>query len=227
MRLFTRELARTFDDPLLTRTLFSGWNEAVEYALEACGRTGRPLVLDELPYCSTACQASSRCCSMPGPHDGAVKMVLTGSSFSVLDAAVADPRAPLYGRRTAQLEVRPMSFAEVSGFYPDWSFEQRAVAYGLFGGVPAYAEQAARHASPSEAALALALSPTGSLYTEPEFLVREELRDPGVYFSILHSLAAGMTPRTRSPQTRGSRGRAPASTSTCSAACASSTARCR
>ena len=194
LRLFTRELARTFDDPLLTRTRFSGWSEAVEYALEACGRAGRPLVLDELPYLQH---------SVPGvesllqhawdAHDDAVKVVLTGSSFSVLDAAVADPRAPLYGRRTAQLEVQPMSFAEVSGFYPDWSFEQRAVAYGLFGGVPAYAEQAARHPSPSEAALAIALSPTGPLYTEPEFLVREELRDPGVYFSILHSLAAGMT----------------------------------
>ena len=194
LRLFTRELARTFDDPLLTRTQFSGWSEAVEYALEACGREGRPLVLDELPYLQH---------SVPGiesllqhgwdGHDGAAKLVLTGSSFSVLDAAVADPRAPLYGRRTAQLEVQPMSFAEVSDFYPGWSFDDRAVAYGLFGGVPAYAEQVSRHPSPRDAALALALSPTGPLHTEPEFLVREELRDPGVYFSILHSLAAGMT----------------------------------
>ena len=194
LRLFTRELARTFDDPLLTRTQFSGWSEAVEYALEACGRKGRPLVLDELPYLQH---------SVPGiesllqhgwdGHDGAAKLVLTGSSFSVLDAAVADPRAPLYGRRTAQLEVQPMSFAEVSDFYPGWSFDDRAVAYGLFGGVPAYAEQVSRHPSPRDAALVLALSPTGPLHTEPEFLVREELRDPGVYFSILHSLAAGMT----------------------------------
>ncbi len=204
LRLFTRELARTFDDPLLTRTRFSGWSEAVEYALEACGRAGRPLVLDELPYLQH---------SVPGiesllqhgwdGHDGAVKLVLTGSSFSVLDAAVADPRAPLYGRRTAQLEVQPMSFAEVSDFYPGWSFDERAVAYGLFGGVPAYAEQVSRHASPRDAALTLALSPTGPLHTEPEFLVREELRDPGVYFSILHSLAAGMTRRNEIAQDAG------------------------
>ena len=176
----------------------------MDYALEACGREGRPLVLDELPY---------RQHSVPGiesllqhawdGHDGAVKLVLTGSSFSVLDAAVADPRAPLYGRRTAQLEVQPMSFAEVADFYPGWSFEQRAVAWGLFGGVPAYAEQAARHASPAEAALALALSPTGPLHTEPECLVREELRDPGVYFSILHSLAAGLMRPNRIAQDAG------------------------
>lgn len=194
LRLFTGALARTFDDPLLARTRFSGWSEAVEYALESCGRERRLLVLDELPYLQQ---------SVPGVdsllqhawdrHEGAAKVLLAGSSFSVMDAAVADPRAPLYGRRTAQLEVRPMSFAEVSDFYPGWSFERRAVAYGLFGGVPAYAEQAARHESPHEAAHALALSPTGPLYTEPEFLVREELRDPGAYFSILHSLAAGKT----------------------------------
>ena len=139
LRLFTRELARTFDEPLLARTRFPGWSEAVEYALERCGREGIPLVLDELPYLQR---------SVPGfgsllqhawdGHDGAVKLILAGSSFSVMDAAVADPRAPLYGRRTAQLEVQPMSFDEVSGFYPGWSFEQRAEAYGLFGGVPAY-----------------------------------------------------------------------------------------
>ena len=194
LRLFTRELARTFDDSLLARTRFSGWSEAVEYAVERCGRLGIPLVLDELPYLQR---------SVPGidsllqhawdGHDGAVKLFLTGSSFSVMDAAVADPRAPLYGRRTAQLEVQPMSFDEVAEFHPAWSFEQRAVAYGLFGGVPAYVEQVARHESPGEAAHALALSPAGPLYAEPEFLVREELRDPGAYFAILHALAAGKT----------------------------------
>lgn len=194
LRLFTRELARTFDDPLLARARFSGWREAIEYALDKCDRERMPLVLDELPYLQR---------SVPGvdsllqhawdAHDGAVKLLLTGSSFSVMDAAVADPRAPLYGRRTAQLEVRPMSFAETSDFHPGWSFAQRAVAYGVFGGVPAYAEQVARHASPAEAIHALALSPAGALYTEPEFLVREELRDPGAYFSILHSLASGVT----------------------------------
>ncbi|MXZ71228.1 MAG: ATP-binding protein [Acidobacteria bacterium] len=194
LRLFTRELARAFDDPLLARTTFSGWTEAVEYALERCGRKRTPLVLDELPYLQR---------SVPGidsllqhawdGHDDAVKLLLAGSSFSVMDAAVANPRAPLYGRRTAQLEVQPMSFRDVGGFYLDWSFEQRAVAYGLFGGVPAYAEQAARHESPAEAAHALALSPAGPLYAEPDFLVREELRDPGAYFAILHSLASGKT----------------------------------
>ena len=86
-----------------------------------------------------------------------------------------------------------MSFDEVSDFHPAWSFEQRALAYGIFGGVPAYAERVARHATPYEAVHDLALSPAGALHSEPEFLVREELRDPGAYFSILHSLAAGMT----------------------------------
>ena len=229
LRLFTRELARTFDDSLLARTRFSGWSEAVEYAVERCGRERIPLVLDELPYLQR---------SVPGidsllqhawdGHEGAVKLFLTGSSFSVMDAAVADARAPLYGRRTAQLEVQPMSFDEVAEFHPDWSFEHRAVAYGLFGGVPAYAEQVARHESPAAAAHALALSPAGPLYAEPEFLVREELRDPGAL--LRHPARAGGgedPPRTRSPRTPGSPTPASASTSTRCAACASSAGRRR
>ena len=194
LRLFTRELARAFDDPLLSRTRFPGWSEAVEYALERCGREAIPLVLDELPYLQRSAPGIDALLQHAWDrHAGAVKLILTGSSFSIMDAAVGDPRAPLYGRRTAQLELQPMSFEDVSGFYPDWSFEQRAVAYGLFGGVPAYAEQVARHESPAEAAHSLALFPAGPLYAEPEFLVREELRDPGAYFAILHALAAGRT----------------------------------
>jgi len=194
LRLFTRELARTFDDSLLARARFPGWSEAVAYAVERCGREGIPLVLDEFPYLQRSAPGIDALLQHAwDAHDGAVKLIFTGSSFSVMDAAVADPRAPLYGRRTAQLEVQPMSFDEVSAFYPGWSFEQRAVAYGLFGGVPAYAEQAARHESPGAAAHALALSPAGPLFAEPEFLVREELRDPGAYFAILHALAAGKT----------------------------------
>ena len=194
LRLFTHELARTFDDAVLSRSRFPGWHEALAYAVDACSRERRPLVLDELPYLRR---------SVPGidsllqhawdEHDGQLKLVLTGSSFSTMEAAVSDPQAPLFGRRTAQLEVQPMSFDEVSDFHPAWSFEQRALAYGVFGGVPAYAEQVARHGTPYEAVHDLALSPAGALHSEPEFLVREELRDPGAYFSILHSLAAGMT----------------------------------
>ena len=145
-----------------------------------------------------------------------------------MDAAVADPRAPLYGRRTAQLEVQPMSFDEVAEFHPDWSFERRAVAYGLFGGVPAYAEQVARHESPREAALALALSPAGPLYAEPEFLVREELRDPGAYFAILARAGGGEDPPERDRPGRRDSPREPsASISTRCAACASSAGRRR
>ena len=33
----------------------------------------------------------------------------------------------------------------MSGFYPDWPFEQRAVAYGLFGGVPPWEDLCRQH----------------------------------------------------------------------------------
>ncbi|MCY4662898.1 MAG: ATP-binding protein [Acidobacteria bacterium] len=80
LRLFTHELARTFDDATLSRSRFSGWSEAIAYAVDACSRERRPLVLDELPYLRR---------SVPGidsllqhawdGHDGRLKLVLTGS----------------------------------------------------------------------------------------------------------------------------------------------------
>ena len=74
-----------------------------------------------------------------------------------------------------------MSFDEVAEFHPDWSFERRAVAYGLFGGGAGLCRARSRvHESPGRGRrMPLALSPAGPLYAEPEFLVREELRDSG------------------------------------------------
>jgi len=47
-------------------------------------------------------------------------------------------RAPLYGRRTAQLKLRPTAFWEVWGFNPKLGPVEAALLYGVAGGTPAY-----------------------------------------------------------------------------------------
>jgi len=106
---------------------------------------------------------------------------------------VLGANAPLYGRRTQAIHLKPMPFADVCQFYSNTHFADLTQWYAFFGGVPAYAEKAGAYDSPQAAAVDLILNENGILYPEPEFLVREELREPGVYFSILRSLAAGNT----------------------------------
>lgn len=194
LRLFEAQMARSFSEPLLEKTAFPGWNEAIEYAFQKARETGTLLIFDEIPYLLR---------SVPGVdsiiqhhwdnHKGAIWLALTGSLLSVMQKDILGDTAPLYGRRTAQLELCPMTFPDIGQFYSKRSMRDKFHYYAFFGGVPAYAEKAAIYPSPGKALLELVLSPDSVLYAEPEILVREELREPGNYFSIMGSLASGKT----------------------------------
>jgi len=194
LRIFHSQMADAFDQPLLRQTQFSNWHECLSFAFEESAKSGSALIFDEFPYLMR---------SVPGidsifQHlwDNQTKPIwiaLCGSLLSVMQDRVLGARAPLYGRRTEQMQLKPMTFGDVSQFYKKRSFQDKANLYAFFGGVPAYAERAAKFADLHAAVQNLVLNEDGVLYQEPEFLVREELREPGTYFSILHSLASGCT----------------------------------
>lgn len=194
LRLFQMQMVSSLKEPLLSQTSFPGWPEAFKYAFEQATRNKMIIVLDEFPYLMR---------SVPGidsivQHlwdntEDAVKLILCGSHVSVMRDHVMGVKAPLYGRRTYTINLGPMSFADISLFYPKVSFEEYVHWYALFGGVPAYAERASKFQNAESALIDMVLSPDGNLYQEPDFLVNEELREPGVYFSVLRSLASGQT----------------------------------
>jgi AAA+ ATPase superfamily predicted ATPase len=194
LRLFQNRMAETFNETLLRQTLFPGWPEAMRFAFEEASRRRTAIILDEFPYLMrSAAGIDSVMQHIWDEMDRPIWVGLSGSLISMMLERVIGPKAPLYGRRTEMLQLKPMSFAEVSLFYPKSSFYDLALWYGFFGGVPAYAEKAASFATPKKSVSELVLRENGVLYQEPDFLVREELREPGTYFSILRSLAAGLT----------------------------------
>lgn len=194
LRLFQDRMAVAFDEPLLGQTLFPGWSEAMRYALEEASKRRIAIIFDEFPYLMRSVAGiDSVIQHIWDKMDRAIWIGLSGSLISMMLERVMGSKAPLYGRRTEMLQLKPMPFAEVSLFYPKSSYYDQALWYGFLGGVPAYAEKAASFATPKKTIIELVLSENGVLYQEPDFLVREELREPGTYFSILRSLAAGLT----------------------------------
>ena len=194
LRLFQNRMAMAFDEPLLEQTLFPGWSEAMRYAFEEAAKRRIAIIFDEFPYLMRSVAGVDSIIQhlWDEMHNG-IWIGLSGSLISMMLDKVVGPKAPLYGRRTEMLQLKPMSFKEVSRFYPKASFNDLALWYGFFGGVPAYAEKASYFASPKKSACELVLSENGVLYQEPDFLVREELREPGTYFSNLRRIAAGLT----------------------------------
>jgi len=194
LRLFQIQMAESFNEPLLSKTDFSSWPEAINYAIEKSFHNNMPVIFDEFPYLMKSVPGIDSIIQHIWDHtDNNIKIILSGSLVSVMLENVLGTKAPLYGRRTFSIDLSPMSFFDISLFYPKLSFEEHVTLYTFFGGVPAYAERASIYNNAESSLIEMVLEPNGNLYQEPDFLVQEELREPGVYFSILRSLASGHT----------------------------------
>ena len=194
LKQFQKQMAEKFDEPILRKATFSGWQEALEYIFEMAIQRNTPLIFDEFPYLLKSVPGiDSLLQHLWDKTDKKIWIALCGSLVSVMRDQVLAQEAPLYGRRSEVIQIRSFSFHDTGLFYPDATFVEKAYWYGFFGGIPAYAEKASSYKSPLEAIEKMILDQNGVLYQEPEFLVREELREPGAYFSILHSLASGKT----------------------------------
>lgn len=122
-----------------------------------------------------------------------ISLVLLGSSISMMKEGVLSYESPLYGRRTGQWELAPLSFADVRAFFPNTDLQGQIQIYSVLGGVPAYLEQFDTDRSLFENIEEAILSKGAFLYEEPEFLLRQELREPATYMAILEAIAGGAT----------------------------------
>ena len=117
-------------------------------------------------------------------------LVLCGSSVSFFEKRLLGYRAPLYGRRTGQLRLRPMAFWEAWGFNPELAAVEAARLYGVAGGTPAYLALLGPGAS-AEKLVEEATRPGSPLLDEPVLLLRQELREPRTYLALLRAVAEG------------------------------------
>lgn len=165
-----------------------------ELFLETLGEEDAIVVIDEFPFLIEEDE------SLPSRiqrvwdmelQETAMTLVLVGSSISVMENKVLSGSAPLYGRRTATIDLKPISIADVQQFFPEYDSETVVTAWSIYGGTPYYLQTINPDQPLGTNAENSILSERGLLYSEPEFLLRTELRQPNTYFSILRALAHG------------------------------------
>lgn len=120
-----------------------------------------------------------------------LKVFLAGSWLSFMESQVLDERAPLYNRRTGAMKLEPLDYAEAGLFFPDYTPEDRFVAYATLGGMPSYLEHLQPQLTIRENLLASVLRPNTYLSQEPDWLLLEDLRRDVLYGSILRAVAHG------------------------------------
>jgi AAA+ ATPase superfamily predicted ATPase len=122
--------------------------------------------------------------------DSNIFMILCGSSVGMMERLL-EYKNPLYGRRTGQWKVEPFDIRGVAEMFPSMDFEEIVKTYAVFGGVPYYLSLLNEGLSVEENIKRKVLSKGEVLYEEPEFILREEFREPRIYKLILKYLALG------------------------------------
>jgi uncharacterized protein len=195
-RRFSEAVNLSYPNPLLQADIPPGWDSLLRYIITLAEKDRIVLVLDEFPYlCSSDPALPSvlqRIWDEKG-KDSKLYLILCGSFISFMEREVLGHKSPLYGRRTGQLLVHPLSLRTLKGFFPGYSPEERIVAYAILGGVPAYLIQLSDKFSIRQNIEKKILKPTAFLHDEVRFILMEELRDPKHYLSILQSIAFGNT----------------------------------
>ena len=118
-------------------------------------------------------------------------LILCGSSMSYMEDKVLAYKAPLYGRRTAQLKVLPFEFRKACEYFKNFSDEDKALAYGIVGGTPQYLLQLNDKMSIEDNIKNIYLNPVSTIYEEPNNLLKQEVREPAVYNAIITAIATG------------------------------------
>ena len=165
-----------------------------EILLEALGEQDAVVVIDEFPFLIEEDESLpsrlQRVWDMELQETG-MTLVLVGSSISVMEDKVLSGSAPLYGRRTATIDLQSLSVRDACLFFPEYDPETAITAWSIYGGTPYYLQTINPDQQLGTNVQQTILSERGLLYSEPEFLLRTELRQPNTYFSILRALAHG------------------------------------
>lgn len=123
-------------------------------------------------------------------------LVLCGSLVGMMYQTTLAYESPLYGRRTGQIRMRPLSFAALREAFPEKTFNETVELYAVSGGVPVYVE-ALTEGALIEQVDECVLNPMGRLYDEPRFVLSGEVSDTTTFFSILQVIAAGERRQTQ------------------------------
>jgi AAA+ ATPase superfamily predicted ATPase len=103
--------------------------------------------------------------------------------------AVMSYQAPLYGRATAQMHLRPLPFGLTHTAFPKYTAVDRVGLYAIFGGIPAYWERIEPQKSVSQNIKDQLLTANNLMQSEPRLLLQDFISEIHNYWAVLTAVA--------------------------------------
>ncbi|WP_433069478.1 ATP-binding protein [Treponema vincentii] len=152
------------------------------------------LVIDELPYWAEKDEALL---SVLQKYIDTVwrtknlKIILCGSALSFMENKVLSEKSPLFGRRDSQIKLEAFDYLDAAQFVPKYSYEDKAICYGITGGVAKYLSMIDPKKNLDENIVRLFFRTDGYLYDETRNLLTQEFSDITVVNNIIEQIASG------------------------------------
>jgi len=187
---------------------FRDWREVTDALLGLGAERPVPVVIDEFPYLARANPSlPSIVQNAFGPLRGErersrTRLLLCGSALSFMGQLLAGG-APLRGRAGLELIVPTLDYRLAAEF---WDVQDPVLAvkvHAIVGGTPAYRREFVRDDTPAGPGdfdgwvERTVLNPASPLFREARYLLADEpdLRDVGLYHSVLAAIAVGNNTR--------------------------------
>ena len=183
-----------FSSGIHTETSFASFQAALEYVFKLAENERMILTIDEYPYVARSSKSLASTLQLlidKYKDTSKLMLILCGSSMSYMEDHVLAYKAPLYGRRTAQMKIQPFDFEESCRYFSNLPDEDKALVYGIVGGTPQYLLQVSDKLSLEENIKITYLNPMSFLYEEPVNLLKQEVREPAIYTAIITAIANG------------------------------------
>ncbi len=179
-----------------TESSFFSFQAALEYVFRLSEKERLILAIDEYPYVARSSKSLASTLQLlidKYKDNSKLMLILCGSSMSYMEDHVLAYKAPLYGRRTAQMKIVPFDFEETCRYFRNFSDEDKALLYGIVGGTPQYLLQINDRLSVEDNIKNTFLNPASALFEEPENLLKQEVREPALYNAVITAIATGST----------------------------------
>lgn len=183
-----------YETGLQAETTFLSFQAALEYVFQLSEKERLILAIDEYPYVAHSYKSFASTLQLlidQYKEHSKLMLILCGSSMSYMEDHVLSYKAPLYGRRTAQMKLQPFDFADTCQYFKNFSDEDKAYIYGIVGGTPQYLLQMDDKLSLEDNIKNTFLNPVSFLFEEPENLLKQEVREPALYNAIITAIATG------------------------------------
>ena len=193
LELFSRQVVDTLM-PGVEDISFHTTEAVFDFIDKNIGNDKIVLVIDELPYWAERDEALLSILQKYIDtiwNDKNLKIILCGSALSFMEKKVLSEKSPLFGRRDSQIKLEAFNYLDAAQFVPNYSSEDKAICYGITGGVAKYLAMIDSAKSIDENIIRLFFRTDGYLYDETRNLLKQEFYDISIVNNIVEQIASG------------------------------------